>query len=104
MPGRRWKRRRRSGSRSVSGRSARRPGITASWAEATDPRQAGAGRVGGGTRPLPCRFAMRTQLTALTAALLFAGLALALGGGPATGAPPPRAPIEFFGIGPQTPL
>ena len=48
---------------------------------------------------------MRRKLTAsLTAALLLAVLALALGGGAATGAQPPRAPAEFFGIGPQTPL
>ena len=48
---------------------------------------------------------MRRNCTAaLTAALLIAGLVLALGGGAATGAPPPRAPAEFFGIGPQTPL
>jgi Glycosyl hydrolase catalytic core len=48
---------------------------------------------------------MRRNLTsALTAALLLTVLALALGGGPATGAQPPRAPAEFFGIGPQTPL
>src|SRR4051794_14261123 len=47
---------------------------------------------------------MRPKLTALTAALLLAALVLALGGA-ATGAPPPpRAPAEFFGIGPQTPL
>ena len=46
---------------------------------------------------------MRLKLTALTAALLVAVLALALGGA-ATGAPPPRAPVEFFGIGPQTSL
>jgi Glycosyl hydrolase catalytic core len=47
---------------------------------------------------------MRPKLTALTFALLLAIAALALGGGPATGAQPPRAPAEFFGIGPQTPL
>ena len=47
---------------------------------------------------------MRRNLTAaFTAALLIAALVLALGGA-ATGAPPPRAPAEFFGIGPQTPL
>jgi hypothetical protein len=48
---------------------------------------------------------MRRNLTpALAAALLIAVLVLALGGA-ATGAPPPpRAPAEFFGIGPQTPL
>jgi polysaccharide biosynthesis protein PslG len=47
---------------------------------------------------------MRLKLTALTAALLLAIAALTLGGGAATGAQPPRAPVEFFGIGPQTPL
>ncbi len=48
---------------------------------------------------------MRPKLTAsLTAALLLAVLVLAPGGGAATGAQPPRAPVEFFGIGPQTPL
>jgi hypothetical protein len=46
---------------------------------------------------------MRQTLTALTAALTVLALALVLGG-PATGAPPPRAPSEFFGIGPQTSL
>ena len=47
---------------------------------------------------------MRLKLTAsLTAALLVAVLVLAFGGA-ATGAPAPRAPAEFFGIGPQTPL
>jgi Glycosyl hydrolase catalytic core len=39
----------------------------------------------------------------LTAALLLALGALALSGA-ATGAPPPKAPAEFFGIGPQSPL
>ena len=39
----------------------------------------------------------------LTAAALLACSIVALGGS-ATGAPPPRAPAEFFGIGPQTPL
>jgi polysaccharide biosynthesis protein PslG len=39
----------------------------------------------------------------LTAALLLALGALALSGA-ATGAPPPKAPPEFFGIGPQSPL
>ena len=52
------------------------------------------------TLPLP---PMRLKLAALTAALLVAILALALGGA-ATGAQPPRAPSEFFGIGPQTSL
>jgi hypothetical protein len=48
---------------------------------------------------------MTRKLTAaLTAALLLVVLVLALGGGAATGAQPPRAPAEFFGIGPQTPL
>jgi hypothetical protein len=48
---------------------------------------------------------MRRKLTAaLTAALLLVALVLALGGGSATGASTPRAPAEFFGIGPQTPL
>jgi hypothetical protein len=46
---------------------------------------------------------MRLKLAATTAALLAVVLALALGGA-ATGAQPPRAPAEFFGIGPQTPL
>jgi hypothetical protein len=47
---------------------------------------------------------MRPKFTVLPAALLLAVLVLALGGA-ATGAPPPpRAPAEFFGIGPQTPL
>jgi hypothetical protein len=46
----------------------------------------------------------RKLITALTAALLPVALALALGGGAATGAQLPRAPAEFFGIGPQTPL
>jgi putative glycosyl hydrolase len=46
---------------------------------------------------------MRLKLTALTAPLLLAILVLVLGGA-ATGASPPRAPAEFFGIGPQTPL
>jgi Beta-galactosidase len=47
---------------------------------------------------------MRPKLTALIAAAALCCLpALALGG-PATGAPPPPAPAEFFGIGPQTPL
>jgi hypothetical protein len=47
---------------------------------------------------------MRKKLTAITAALLVAALALVVGGGSATGAQPPRAPSEFFGIGPQTSL
>jgi hypothetical protein len=46
---------------------------------------------------------MRRHLTALTAALLLAGSVIAAAG-LATGAMPPRAPAEFFGIGPQTPL
>src|SRR5215204_2963453 len=46
---------------------------------------------------------MRLKIAALIAALLPAVLVLALGGA-ATGAAPPRAPAEFFGIGPQTPL
>ena len=48
---------------------------------------------------------MRRNLTATLAAALLVALAIALGGGAASGAPPlPRAPAEFFGIGPQTPL
>ena len=50
---------------------------------------------------------MRRKLTAsLAAGLVLAVLALALapGGGAATAVQPPRAPAEFFGIGPQTPL
>jgi Glycosyl hydrolase catalytic core len=47
---------------------------------------------------------MRRNLTAALAAALLAVLGLTLGGGAATGALPPRAPAEFFGIGPQTPL
>jgi len=39
----------------------------------------------------------------LTAATLLTCSVIAFGGA-ATGAPPPRAPAEFFGIGPQTPL
>jgi hypothetical protein len=39
----------------------------------------------------------------ITAAALVAFCVIALGGA-ATGATPPRAPAEFFGIGPQTPL
>jgi hypothetical protein len=46
---------------------------------------------------------MRSRSIALTAALLIAGPVIALGGA-ANGALPPRAPAEFFGIGPQTPL
>jgi hypothetical protein len=47
----------------------------------------------------------RKPITALAAALLLVALALLLfGGSAATGALPPRAPAEFFGIGPQTPL
>ncbi len=47
---------------------------------------------------------MRQKPTALLAAgLLLGALALAHGGA-ASGAPPPRPPAEFFGIGPQTPL
>src|SRR4029078_7058482 len=50
---------------------------------------------------------MRRKLRAsLTVAMLVAAIALAFapGGGAATGVQPPRAPAEFFGIGPQTPL
>jgi hypothetical protein len=48
---------------------------------------------------------MRRNLTAALAAALLVALALTLVGGSASGAPPPpRAPAEFFGIGPQTPL
>ena len=47
---------------------------------------------------------MRRNLTAALAAALLAVLGLTLGGGAATGALPPPAPAEFFGIGPQTPL
>ncbi len=58
-----------------------------------------------GDGSLPCRFAMRRKLTAtLSAALLLLALVLAFGGSAATGALPPPAPAEFFGIGPQTPL
>ena len=50
---------------------------------------------------LPLRHETDTLRTHRRPAVL--ALALALGG-PATGAPPPPAPSEFFGIGPQTPL
>jgi hypothetical protein len=46
---------------------------------------------------------MRRNLTALAVAVLLTGSLIAIGGS-APGAIPPRAPAEFFGIGPQTPL